>query len=523
MPPRPFHSQASSPEADYESRFWAFVTASSDAVYIMNADWSEMRRLTGNHFIADLEAPTRDWQERYVFKDDWPLVRAEIERAVRTRTPFTLEHRVVCADRDVGWTFSRAVPLIDDHGEIQEWFGVATDITPRKKAEEAVVVLRTAADRQRRLYETVLSSTPDFVYVFDLQHRFVYANPALVRIWGCAADQAMGRTPREMGMPADDAREFDHAIEEAIRTEKTVRGDVPYEGTNGRRRYDYILAPVIGANGEPEAVAGISRDITELHEAQETAAQRHVELERIVSERTATLQAALSQMEDFSYAVSHDLRGPTQTICRYAAVLLEDDDHKLDAEARRIVGRIRHNSERLDKLTEDLLNYCTLDRREIQLERVSLAEIIDEVIRESPGLQPECATVELGSRFPDVVGHPESLVTVVENLLENAVKFVRPGQRPYVRIWAEPRDGNVRVWFEDNGIGVAEAAQPRLFGMFSKLHGTRDYAGNGIGLAIVRKAIDRMHGTVGMQSDGTNGCQFWVELPAAVPAEPNDG
>ncbi len=134
-----------------EERFRALVTASSDAVYRMSPDWGEMRHLVGRDFIADLENPSRTWLETYIHPDDRAHVLAVIEEAVRTRSVFELEHRVLRVDGTVGWTFSRAVPLVNAAGEIVEWFGMASDITARKRAEEA---LRDAnmrlADADRR-------------------------------------------------------------------------------------------------------------------------------------------------------------------------------------------------------------------------------------------------------------------------------------------------------------------------------------------------------------------------------------
>ena len=123
-----------------EERFRALVAASTEAIYQMSPDWTEMRRLAGRKFIVDTEAPDRSWLERYIFPEDRPMVTAAIEEAVRKKSIFQLEHRIVLADGSPGWTFSRAVPLIAADGEITEWFGAATDITARKKAEAALLL-----------------------------------------------------------------------------------------------------------------------------------------------------------------------------------------------------------------------------------------------------------------------------------------------------------------------------------------------------------------------------------------------
>jgi signal transduction histidine kinase/FixJ family two-component response regulator len=122
-----------------EERFRALVAASSDVVYRMNADWTEMRHMSGRDFVADTESPNRSWLQKYIHPDDQSRVMDAITEAVTTKNKFELEHRVLRVDGSLGWTFSRAIPIQDANGEIVEWFGAATDITARKQAEQALL------------------------------------------------------------------------------------------------------------------------------------------------------------------------------------------------------------------------------------------------------------------------------------------------------------------------------------------------------------------------------------------------
>jgi signal transduction histidine kinase len=150
----------------------------------------------------------------------------------------------------------------------------------------------------------------------------------------------------------------------------------------------------------------------------------------------------------------------------------------------------------------------------MKLESVSIAQLIREVVQQYPEMRPECAEIEVAADLPPVWAHEPSLTQVVSNLLRNAIKFVAPNRRPHVRIDFERRGEFVRVNFVDNGIGIPPASHARLFGMFERLHADQNYEGTGIGLAIVRKAIERMNGKVGVESDGVNGSRFWIELAA---------
>ncbi|HYO84656.1 MAG TPA: PAS domain-containing protein, partial [Bryobacteraceae bacterium] len=132
-----------------EERFRAFLTASSDVIYRMSADWSEMLHLQGRDFIADTEDPSRTWLEKYIHPDDHGRVTAAIQHAIHTKTPYELEHRVIRVDGTLGWTFSRAIPLLDEQGSIVEWFGAARDVTERREEQEAFTRLTAQAEQQR--------------------------------------------------------------------------------------------------------------------------------------------------------------------------------------------------------------------------------------------------------------------------------------------------------------------------------------------------------------------------------------
>lgn len=361
---------------------------------------------------------------------------------------------------------------------------------------------------ERRLYQAILSSTPDLAYVFDLKHRFIYANDALLTMWGKTWEEAIGKTCLELGYEPWHAAMHDREIEQAISLKKPIRGEVPFTGTHGRRIYDYIFVPVIGAKGEVEAVAGTTRDVTDRKLAEER-------LEKTVAERTASLREMVEQMEEFSYSVSHDLRAPLRAITAYAEVLSVEYGARLDDTARSYLEKIRRSSERMDRLTQDVLTYSRVARARVHFEPIELKRMIGDIIHQYAQFQPPNAEIEIASPLLNVLGHEISLGQCVANLLTNAVKFVAPGTKPQIKIWTEPRGKNVRVWFQDNGIGIQPEHQARIFQMFERIHPEGKYEGTGIGLTIVRKAMEKMGGSVGVESDGRNGSRFWLELRSA--------
>jgi PAS domain S-box-containing protein len=240
-------------------------------------------------------------------------------------------------------------------------------------------------------------------------------------------------------------------------------------------------------------------------------------LEQRVAARTVQLREAIEELDTFAYSVSHDLRAPLRAMRGFSQVLLEDfSGRSLDYDGQSYVNRISEAALRMDLLIQDLLHYSRLSRSQIRLEPVDLRTIAQSVlaslVRE---IETRSAQVTIEEPLPDLLGDRILLVQILTNLISNAIKFVAPGVWPVVRIRAERRNGNVRLWVIDNGIGIAPEHQERIFKIFERLNSAADYPGTGIGLALVRKAADRMGGTVGVESEPGRGSRFWVELSAA--------
>lgn len=247
-----------------EARFRALVTATSDVIYSLSADWEVMSELDGRGFLKDTHEPISGWRNQNVHPDDMERVNAAINEAIKEKKIFELEHRVLRADGSPGWTFSRAVPILNEQGNVVEWFGMASDITERKEMIEALHQAKEESERQRRFYETITSATPDLMYVWNLDYKFTYVNSALLAMWGKTYENAVGKTLLENGYEPWHAEMHEWEIDQVKATKQPVRGEVSFpHATLGRRVYDYILTPVINAQGEVEAVAGTTRDVTE--------------------------------------------------------------------------------------------------------------------------------------------------------------------------------------------------------------------------------------------------------------------
>jgi signal transduction histidine kinase/CHASE3 domain sensor protein len=245
------------------------------------------------------------------------------------------------------------------------------------------------------------------------------------------------------------------------------------------------------------------------------------QLEQRVQERTTQLQEANQELEAFSYSVSHDLRAPLRTMQGFAQALQEEYSNRLDAVGQEYIRYITEDAVQMDTLILDLLAYSHLSRTEIQIQPVDLNLVVNEALKQlGAQLQERHAEVRVEPSLGQVMAHRSTLIQVVTNLLSNAIKFVSSGTSPSVHIYTQEyvQEGQnwIRLWITDNGIGIAPEHQERIFRVFERLHGIETYPGTGIGLAIVRKGLERMGGFSGVESQLGTGTRFWIALPKAV-------
>jgi len=262
---------------------------------------------------------------------------------------------------------------------------------------------------------------------------------------------------------------------------------------------------------------GIAVDMTAQKEIEGELEKERVSLESRVAERTAQLQTTISELEAFSYSLSHDMRAPLRAMEGYTQLLRNILAEKLGPKEIDFFGRIMASAERLDNLIQDVLQYSRVARAPLELKEIDLEKIVGHIISDYTNLQPPEADIRIQKPLSPVLGHEAFLTQCISNLLSNAVKFVAPGVRPKVTVSTKRYGDEVRICVEDNGIGIPAENQHQIFGIFQRLHAHTTYPGTGIGLAIVQKAVQRMGGRVGVESTLGKGSTFWVQLKRARP------
>ncbi len=392
----------------------------------------------------------------------------------------------------------------------------------RREAEDHLRAAISRTEQQKRLYETVLSNTPDLVYVFDLNYRFTYANPALLEMWGRTADQAIGKSLLELGYEPWHAERHEREIDQVVATKLPVRGEVAFTGTRGPRIYDYIFAPVLGVGGRVEAVTGTTRDITDQNEA--AAALRAARDEALTLSRAK---------DDFLAALSHELRTPLNPILLIASQAMANP--RLAPDVRADFETIASSVTLEARLIDDLLDVTRMAHHPWSMDcrPLDLSLLVRRVIA---AMQPELrqkriALAVRGETVPAVVvGDEVRLQQILWNLIKNAVKFTPAEGRIAVTIQESTvRRGFIAIEVSDTGIGLTEAELRRVFEPFVQGDhggggGISPFGGLGLGLAISRKIVTMHSGFISAQSAGRDrGATFLVELPQAGPESAGTG
>ncbi|HLY10458.1 MAG TPA: ATP-binding protein [Planctomycetota bacterium] len=379
---------------------------------------------------------------------------------------------------------SKSAELTEKNAELER------EIARRERAERVIA-------QSRDFYLSLFDDFPTLVWRSDEQGRIDYYN----RSWLAF----VGRTLKEMqeGGWTQDIHPDDRArcLE---RYQQAFRGREPFEVEYRQRRQDgeyrWILnhgRPYRNLEGAFAGFVGSCSDITPRRQSEEET------------------RAANAELEAFSYTVSHDLRAPLRSMAGLCEILIEtySNGAPLDFGWKDYVHRISDAAAQLDRLIRDLLEFSRMGRSQLQPETVDLAGLMADVTRDLRFRGN--LVIDAPLRSP-VVGNRVFLSQVFSNLVSNAFKFVPEGVQPRVRIRTEAREsGWIRIWVEDNGIGIAPEYQERIWNVFERLNDAARYPGTGIGLAIVRRAVGRMGGRVGVESAEGQGSRFWVELPEA--------
>ena len=372
----------------------------------------------------------------------------------------------------------------------------------------AIAIERKRVDATLRQSEArfrlLSDSAPVPIWMTDASKACIWVNRAFLEFTGRSIEQVIGRA-FEMTIHPNDLPQCAREFERCFEARKEFDAEFRVRRHDGRWRWWLSHGIPLYAGNEFTGYIGSCVDVTDKREVQS-------DLERMVTERTTKLLETNAQLETLVYSIAHDLRAPLRSLHSFAGLLIAEQGESGSAEARSYAQRIARAAGSMDALVTDLLAYGRVARSELELKRVQVLPSWRTALAQfEADIASRGAIIQTAAFFPPVHAHEGMLTQVLANLLGNALKFVPAGTAPKITFRAEEFGKSVRLWVEDNGIGIAPHHQERIFRVFERLHG-RDYGGTGIGLSIVRKGVERMGGRAGVISTEGAGARFWIEL-----------
>ena len=429
------------------------------------------------------------------------------EREQNQRIP---EHELVVAERvgrfeDEGWRVRKGgsrfwanviiVAVRDETGALIGFGKITRDLTARRAAEA----------RYRRVVEGVLDYA---ISTLDVNGLITSWNEGAARMMQYAESEILGEPFSRFYLPDDIA---DRRPQRTLKT-AVSQGECQDEAwlvrKDGSRFWSSIaITPIHDDDGQLIGFSEIIRDMTDRKRLLDQVQRYARDLEKRIDE----CNRMMADLESFNYSVSHDLRAPLRAIEGFAAALKDDLPTSLNPDVREDLSQINQAVKRMNALIDDLLNYSRVSRGDLEIGDLDVQDVMEAVIELDPTARIR-TTIEPGVR----VRAPRSaLRQALTNLVDNALKFHKPGLPAMVDITASRRDSTVRIAVKDEGIGIPPEHHDRIFQIFQRLHAGNTYPGTGVGLALVKRIAERLGGSVGVESEAGKGSTFWIDVPAA--------
>ena len=491
-----------------EERFLALIKATSDVIYSMSPDWKTMTALCGRGFLADTDEPDSDWFDKYIYPEDKKFMSYAIQSSIAEKKTFELEHRVVQADGNIGWVFSRAIPILDENGDIKEWFGAVSDTTERKKAEVALC-------ESEEKFRTVLENSMDGINLFNIKTgKCDYINPAYAKAAGFTLED-MGKLCIEKWNELIHPEDLPEALQALEASKKNGAAEVEYRRRVKTGEFHWFstrLKSISNADGEPTHIVITGRDITERKRMEQELRESKKHAHNLIKE----LEEADKNKDRFISVLSHELRNPLAAIHAGVQMLDITQDINHTTKAKEVIKR---QTGKLCRLVDDLLELTRITQNKINLKKgnINLNETVKNTVGDiTPGYKEKGVGLETKIQTGPIFlnADPVRIAQTIENILTNALKFTQ--ENGTVRLTLKKERNCAVINIKDNGIGISPEILPYLFTPFTQADDTLDRSngGLGLGLSIVKGIVDLHGGTVDAYSDGLGkGSTFTIRLP----------
>lgn len=465
--------------------------------------------------VAAREQMGAAWSQR-LHAEDRPRVHAEWTASMQESRLFDADFRIRRVDGAYRWFRTRALPLRNLKGQVIKWFGVSSDIEDRKQAEDSL-------QRSQQRLTLHIQQTPLAVIEWDTRFRVTGWNPAAERIFGFTTLEACGQHADQLIVPAS-SRARMAAVRAALLEGQGGESAIHENLTKDGRTIlcEWFNTPLMDADGRVMAVASLAVDVTDRKQHEDVR-------ERLVGE----LESKNTELEGLIYVASHDLRAPLVNVqgfsrrlekaCDELLVVVRDPEFPLPFRERagRIIedqipkslSFIRSGVGKMDALINGLLRVSRLGRVALNWGQLDMNQLVREVLAvQAFQIQSSAAEVRVDD-LPDCQGDSGLVNQVFSNLLDNALKYRDPSRPLQIQLSGRVEGRQAIYCVADTGLGVAPEHQEKIWEMFYRLNPDGQVAGEGLGLNLVRRILDRHHGRVWVESVPGEGSRFFVSLP----------
>ena len=484
------------PETDWDVETWAERISEKYSVDLVSDRFCEITGTGREMFIKDPGAIAKS-----IHPADRKSFASANVSALRKGKSLYWEGRIIREEK-VRWVIYESIPRVLENGEIL-YTGILDDITDRKKIEAERVKL---AD--------VVEQSLNEVYIFDsVTLKFEFANRGALKNLGYTIGELKELTPFDI-KPEFTEASFRKYIEPLLKN-KLPR--LIFETVHKRKDGSHYAVEVhlqYYQGSDTNQFFAIINDITERKKAETEIKRMNEELEGRVRQRTRQLETANKELEAFSYSVSHDLRAPLRAIHSFTKILKDDYGNHLDKEGRRICAVIEDSSVQMGNLIDDLLSFSKVGRTSLNFSMINMGEMVKEVFNSIVPDEEKKRIRFSSGKLASVKGDAGLIKRVLTNLISNAVKYSAVKETVEISIDCRKSGKEYAFSVKDNGVGFDMKYYDKLFGVFQRLHSSRDFEGNGVGLAIVQRVIVRHGGQVWAESRVGEGSIFYFSLPA---------
>ena len=463
-----------------------------------NARWHEVTGVLQDRWTDEAWLNALHYEDRRRFAESW-------QDAIKNSGLFQLEFRLWSSPHNEHrWHRGEARALLNRAGKPVGWIGSCHDI-------HDLVVSEARLKR-------VVEESPVGVVVLDSEGHPVFYNRRCAELRGHEIELSHWAE----ALHPDDRNRVIESWSRAAKSGSPWAEVYRFVHSDSRTVWVSGRALPIRSGSELLGFVRTLEDITELktmeenlRKANQTLQMHAGQLQHEVEKRTTEVRDALAELDKLSYSIVHDMRAPLRSMRGFANMLLQEQANGLNEQGREFLQRIASAAQRQDKLIQDVLTYHGYVRSDFPLAPVDLDDVVRGILNTYAHLQPPKVQIDVRKPLGWVLAHETLLTQCVSALLDNAAKFVAPGVKSEIVIFAENSPTRVKLWVQDNGIGISPECRSKLFDIFYKSHRPEEYPGTGIGLPLAKKALERMQGEIGVESDVGKGARFWISLHKA--------